>query len=379
MSEIITPEFAKFLWLRAQGLDQREPFGKGSQATPKAIEHLGYVQIDTINVIERCHHHILYTRIPGYQRAHLHQAQSLNKSIFEYWAHALAYIPIGDIKFFIPEMIRKSKDPGPWFKSVSRQDMQKVMRRIKSQGPISIRDIDDDVLVDKVHEWASKKPSKWAMQLAFYSGRLVIAERQGMLKKYELMDRHFGWEKRPKAASSSEVLNYLLERSLRSQALVSVESICYLDNKNKSAIRKIIEKQQSKKALVPVKVKGDEKSQYWVKPETLKDRRLDETSLVHLLSPFDPLVIQRKRFSAIFGYEHKFEAYIPKEKRIYGYFALPVLVGTEVVAVIDLKTDRQQNRLLIQQWSWLKGYKSNVNKKLIEQELERFEKFQFGS
>src|SRR5690348_14450699 len=83
---------ARRIWLRAQRLDERAPFGSGAKATEAAVEHLGYVQIDTINVIERCHHHILYTRIPEYQRQHLRQAQSEDKTVFEYWTHALAYL-----------------------------------------------------------------------------------------------------------------------------------------------------------------------------------------------------------------------------------------------------------------------------------------------
>ena len=84
---------ARRIWLRAQRLDTRAPFGDGPEATAAAVEHLGYVQIDTINVIERCHHHILFTRIPDYRRADLRHAQSVDKSVFEYWTHALAYVP----------------------------------------------------------------------------------------------------------------------------------------------------------------------------------------------------------------------------------------------------------------------------------------------
>ncbi len=77
-----------------------EPFGAGPQAVAAAVDHLGYVQIDTINVIERCHHHILYSRIPAYRRADLRQAQSVDKSVFEYWTHALSYVPAKDFRFF---------------------------------------------------------------------------------------------------------------------------------------------------------------------------------------------------------------------------------------------------------------------------------------
>ena len=82
-------------------------------------------------------------------------------------------------------------------------------------------------------------------------------------------------------------------------------------------------------------------------------RQRGRAGLVHLLSPFDPLVIQRKRTELFFDYGHRFEAYVPKEKRLFGYFALPVLVGDDIVAAIDLKTDRQNKKLLMQKWSWV--------------------------
>src|SRR5580692_13016235 len=95
---------AKRIWLHAQRLDTPEPFGDGAAATTAAIEHLGYVQIDTIHVIERCHHHILWNRIPDYRRSDLHHAQSIDKTVFEYWTHALSYVPAKDFSFFVPAM-----------------------------------------------------------------------------------------------------------------------------------------------------------------------------------------------------------------------------------------------------------------------------------
>ena len=98
----LTKAQARRIWLHAQRLDSSTPFGEGPEATREAVEHLGYVQIDTINVIERCHHHILWTRIPAYRREHLQQAQSVDKSVFEYWTHALSYVPTKDLRFFSP-------------------------------------------------------------------------------------------------------------------------------------------------------------------------------------------------------------------------------------------------------------------------------------
>jgi uncharacterized protein YcaQ len=96
------------------------------------------------------------------------------------------------------------------------------------------------------------------------------------------------------------------------------------------------------------------------------------------LSPFDPLIIQRKRLKGFFDYEHVFEAYVPKEKRLFGYFTLPVLAGDKIIALLDLKTDRQAEKLLIQSWHWLAGCKSIGNRQNIESALNAFEEFQLG-
>src|ERR1700728_3074707 len=142
---------ARRLWLGAQRLDAPAPFGEGPEATRAAVEHLGYVQIDTINVIERCHHHILWTRIPQYRRNDLQRALTVDKTVFEYWTHALSYIPAKDIRFFLPAMKRHRQSPHGWFRSVRQQDLRRVLDLIRNDGALSIRDIDDDVLVEKDH------------------------------------------------------------------------------------------------------------------------------------------------------------------------------------------------------------------------------------
>lgn len=373
----LTKSQARQIWLHAQRLDTSAPFGDGPDATRAAVEHLGYVQIDTINVIERSHHHILWTRIPAYRREHLHQAQSVDKSIFEYWTHALSYVPAKDLRFFIAAMKRHRREGHKWLSMVSEADVRKVVRRIRKDGALTIRDIDDDVLVDKHHPWASRKPSKRALQLGFYTGALTISERDGMLKTYELMERHFGWDKPPKPASATETYGYLLDRALRSQGIVSLDSICHLDAKSKPVIRRLIEQKVRRDELVPVELEGAGKFQHWGRPEAIEANGLDP-ELIHILSPFDPLVIQRKRTHLFFDYEHRFEAYVPKEKRVLGYFALPVLVGDRIVAALDLKTDRQQRKLLMQKWTWVgKGPRKDL-KRRIEEQLHRFERFQLA-
>ncbi|QWG22481.1 winged helix DNA-binding domain-containing protein [Bradyrhizobium sediminis] len=381
-SRPLTKTEARRIWLRAQRLDSSAPFGEGPQATAAAVSHLGYVQIDTINVIERCHHHILWNRIPEYRRADLRQAQSVDKSVFEYWTHALSYVPAQDFRFFAPAMKRHQREGHKWLTSVKPADLRKVLRLIRRDGALTIRDIDDDVLVDKEHLWASRKPSKRALQLLFYTGVLTISERAGMLKTYELATRHFGWDKPPKPASGREITGYLLDRALRAQGIVSVDSTCHLDAPSKPAVRRLIDARVRRHELVPVALEGAGKQEHWASPETLEMAGEGASEPVHILSPFDPLIIQRKRTELFFDYGHRFEAYVPKEKRVFGYFALPVLAGDAIIAALDLKTDRRNRKLLVQKWSWVgEGARRGPRKDLkrrIEEELHRFERFQLA-
>jgi uncharacterized protein len=368
---------ARRIWLRAQRLDTASPFGDGPQAVPAAVQHLGYVQIDTINVIERAHHHILWNRIPAYRRAHLHQAQSIDKTVFEYWTHALSYVPTKDFRFFIPDMRLHRREGHKWFATVKPADLRKVLRLLRRDGALTIRDIDDDVLVDKEHLWQSRKPSKRALQLAFYTGTVTISARSGMLKTYELMQRHFGWDRLPKSATPGEVSAYLLDRALRAQGVVSLDSICHLNAPAKAGVRRQIEARVRRNELVPVALEGAGKQEHWAEPDVLESAH-DVPERVHILSPFDPLMIQRKRTELFFGYGHRFEAYVPKQKRVFGYFALPVLAGDDIVAAIDLKTDRKRGKLLVQKWSWIGKRPRRDLKSRIEQELHGFERFQLA-
>ena len=366
---------ARRIWLHAQRLDTTEPFGSGPQATPAAVAQLGYLQIDTIYVIERSHHHILYTRIPTYRREHLHQAQAIDKTVFEYWTHALSYVPTENLRFFVRDMRGDWERRVYWLGRVSSGELRRVLSRIRRDGALTIRDIEDEP-VEKDYAWASRKPSKRILEVAFYKGLVTISQRVGMLKTYELMTRHFGWDRLPRAATERETLNYLLDRALQSQGIVSVESICHLDAARKPAMRRLVESRVRRKELIPVQLEGAGQSLHWVGLETLDAIPDPAQEQIHILSPFDPLIIQRKRLRLFFDYEYRFEAYVPKHKRVFGYFVCPVLIGDRVVAALDLKTDRSQRKLLVQRWNWIGGGASRADKQELEAALHKFEQFQ---
>ena len=372
---VIPRRLARAVWLHAQRLDADAPFGSGPAATHAAVQHLGYVQIDTIHVIERCHHHILYTRIPDYRREDLQRAQAVDRSIFEYWTHALAYLPVEAFRYYVRDMRSGPRRYGRWFGAVTEADIRRVVARIRRNGALTIRDIEDDVPVEKDHPWASRKPSKRALQLAFFRGLLTVNQRTGMLKSYELTTRHFGWQRLPRTATPQETLNYLLDRALCSQGLVSLDSICY-GVAGRRAVERLIEARVRRGQLVAVDIEDAGKCRHWARPETLDLRLEARSGAVHILSPFDPLVCQRRRLQLFFDYEHRFEAYLPAHRRVLGYFACPVLVGDRIVAALDLKTDRVGRRLRVQKWTWMVKRPPRALKSAVETALHGFERFQ---
>src|SRR3954464_7676489 len=128
----ITQKEARQLVLGAQGLAEARPFGHGKPAALKAIEHLSYVQIDTIAVVERAHHHVIWSRVPDYQPAQLHELQAVDRQVFEYWSHAAAYLPMRDYRFSLPRKHSFADGKRHWFRR-NRKVQAYVLERIRTE------------------------------------------------------------------------------------------------------------------------------------------------------------------------------------------------------------------------------------------------------
>lgn len=378
MKPTLTPSAVRRIWMRHQGLDRLEVFGPGLDSLQSVFDRLGSVQIDTINVIERAHHHILWSRQPSYRARDLEELQQGRRSIFEYWTHALSYLPTNAYPHSVALMRRHRTAPGSWFASVDPAEARALYRRIVREGPLSISDIKEDRLVEKDHPWASRKPSKRVLQYLFYCGDLTISRRAGMLKFYECSRRHFGWRRRPAASTEAQRLDHLIDRALRAQGLVDVDSIIHLNKSLRGPISRRLARRARAGELIEISCPVSAKISLWARPETLASREADfDEEAAHILSPFDPLVIQRDRFLRYFGLDYRFEAYVPEAKRRYGYFACPVLRGERVCALIDMKIDRVRGQLRIQRWTRI-GKSSKADRRAIEERLGAFENFQLG-
>ncbi len=376
----LSRDLARRLWIHRLGLDRDAAFGRGAPGALATLRRLGYAQIDTIHVIERAHHHILWSRDSSYRPADLHRLQSDTKEVFEYWTHALSFIPTSDFRFFVRAMRAHELRPSRWFSEVTSAQKRALLARITREGPLSIRQIEEEKR-EKDHEWASRKPSKRALEHLFYSGRLAVSRREGMTKHYEKIERHFGWAIRPAPVSLREEAAYRLDRALNVQGVVTLESATYLESEQRAAVSAEIGRRLRAGRILRAEVPGVV-SEGWIRPDDWEAvARLVpvDPERISILSPFDPLVIQRKRLRGFFDFDYGIECYLPAEKRKFGYFSLPVLAGENLVARVDLKADRESRRILRRSWHWEKGIsKKREHRDRIEARIEEFAEFQFA-
>ena len=174
------------LALSTQGLLQAQPFGHGLDGARKAINQIGYVQIDTISVVERAHHHVLHSRVPKFEPAMTNQLL-LNGDIFEYWTHAAAFIPISDFRFSLPYKHAIKSGQTHWFKNPDKKLMDELLARIGSDGPLRSRDLEANT--KKRAGWWDWKPAKKALEQLYMQGDLMVSDREGFQKTYDLTER----------------------------------------------------------------------------------------------------------------------------------------------------------------------------------------------
>jgi len=186
---IISQDLARKIILNRQlllTLNAKDPL----QQTEVIFKHLGYIQIDTINVVKRAHHHSLWTRCRDYKESILHELQ-INKKIFEYWGHAASYLPMSDYRYYLPTMKRFEDPVDRWTADIIKEhghleDM--IMYRIRSEGPLSSSDFKNDPGKES-QGWWDWNPVKKVLELLFWQGKLMVKERNNFRKYYDLTER----------------------------------------------------------------------------------------------------------------------------------------------------------------------------------------------
>ena len=335
---------ARKLALAQQGLLSAKPkFGRGKKAALKAIEHLGYVQIDAISVIQRAHHHTLWSRVPGYHPDFLNKLLAKDRSIFEYWSHAAAFLPMKDYRYSQHVMQALSDKSKHWYQ-VEKHFKQQVLEKIKNEGPLYARDFETPQTKPAgMWDW---KPAKKALHELFMDGSIVVRSRDGFQRLYDIPERFIPGYSQVTMPDIDEYIWHRCQKAIQAHGLSTISEIRYQRHITGKQVLSVLQHKIDEGLVIPVKIE-DSSKEYYTFPEYLNNIPERVVKQLHFLSPFDNAVIQRKRVKELFDFDYQTEIYYPVDKRKYGYFSLPVLYGTEFIGRIDPKAFREKKLLEI--------------------------------
>ena len=332
----------RYLALFKQGLLSQQ-FGAGLSGTLSAIENLAYVQIDTISVVERAHHHVLWNRVPDYNPAHLNQLVK-EQHIFEYWYHAAAYLPMRDYRYALPRMMSIRNDENRYYTNVDKRLMNEILARVKTEGQLRVRNLGKET--QNKGGWWNLGQERRALDKLFMQGDLMICERNGMEKVYDLAERCLPQDIDLSIPTLREYAIYLLETTLRAHGVFTLKQLLHLrtgkplQNMMREVLNEYID------AGIINAISNAEKTIIYADTKVLEleETRLETDPQIKILSPFDNLVIHRERLNLLFNFDYRIECYTPAAKRVFGYFCLPVLCGDTFIGRIDCKAHRAEQR-----------------------------------
>jgi len=339
----LSPSQARKIILHAAGLSKRGQFGRGKSAAYKIINHLGFVQIDTNYVVERAHHHALASRIGDYKPEWLEQLQAEGR-IFEFWTFATGFIPMVDFRFSLPvkaAFLSRTKT----LTLAEINLMNRVLNRIAREGPLMARDFENDRVV-KSSGWWDWRPSKLALERLHLEGKLMTIRRRDFQKVYDLPQNLVGTPLAATAPTGEEFLRHVIRRALQALGIAYLKEINYSYRYNRISVKEEIEKLVAEGEVCEVEVRGLKSASLYMLSK-YKSRKISLAGDAFILSPFDILNVYRHRLRDFFDFDYQVECFVPKTKRKYGYFSLPVLIGDTFVARMDSKADRKQRILII--------------------------------
>jgi uncharacterized protein len=338
----ITKSQARKIIIHAAGLSKPAQFGKGKEAVYKVIDRLGFIQIDTIYVVERAHHHIIASRVPDYKLDWLEQLQTDGR-IFEFWTYAAGYLPMHDFRFSFPlkaSFLERRKN-------VTQAEvnlMKKVLDRISREGPLMARDFEND-RVTKSSGWWDWRPSKLALERLHLDGRLITIRRKDFQKVYDLPENVIPTDIDNTIPTAEEYARHVIKRALKVLGIASLKEIIFTTRYVKNSVKEELQRLVDAGEVCSVTVK-DLKSSFYMLP-TYITKKINLSGDAFILSPFDVLNVHRHRLKDFFDFDYQVECFVPAAKRKYGYFSLPVLIGDIFIARIDSKAERKEQILTI--------------------------------
>ena len=336
---------ARRVALAAQGF--AEPRRHDGRAIRRLFDRVGLIQIDSVNVLSRAHYLPGFARLGAYDRDALDRAAHYApRRLFEYWGHEASLLPVELHPLLRWRMARAHDEAWGGMRRVARERpelLNEVLEQVRAHGPLAARDLAEE-RPRPSGPWWDWSESKKAIELLFWSGEVTSARRRNFERMYDLPERVL-----PKAVldaptpSEEDAQRELIRLAAIAMGVAAEPELRDYFRLPVAGFRPRLAELVEAQELLPVAVEG------WDRPAYLhRDARIPRSVDARaLLGPFDNLLWERSRVERLFDFRFRLEIYVPKPKRVYGYYVLPFLLGDRLVARVDVKADRQAGLLRV--------------------------------
>jgi len=337
----LAPEDVRRMTLRAQGFLGATPWHRTRSGVAAMLRRVGAVQLDTISVLARSHELVAYARLGPVSRQEVEQAywHARQPAAFEYWAHAACVLPIEQWPYFAFRR-RAFRARGVRWHEISAETCDKVLARLRAEGPLTATQLGGAKAGGPWWDWSEVKVAvEWLLD----TGDVICARRTGWRRVYDLPERVLPDVLLGAEPSDLECLTYLAGVTARALGVVTQADLVEYHRLNHMTSERfqhtrLVADAALAAGLTPVTLAGPAgTSPGWADPAALAEASAGRRGRhrVTLLSPFDSLIWDRKRTRQMFGFEHSLEAYVPKHKRVHGYFTMPLLAGGRLAGRVD--------------------------------------------
>lgn len=375
----------RHLFMHLQGLTL-SPYRKlERQALLEMITALGFIQVDSINTVERAHHQILYSRNQTYRPKDLKHLLEKDRTLFENWTHDASIVPSSLFPYWRHRFERERTRLHPrwekWHGGAFLSEMEAVRAHIAKNGPTRARDLENTEKPKKEGGWWNWHPGKTALEYLWRTGEIAVHERQGFEKIYDLSERILPAEHFQDRVSEEAFIDWACRSALDRLGVATHGEI--------AAFYDLITPQEAKEwcarhcdmSIQRVEiagVKGGKPRSCYARPdvEDVMNALPKLPDRVRTLSPFDPILRDRQRAERLFGFQYRIEVFVPEAKRQYGYYVFPLLEGQRMIGRIDMKCQRQAGKLVVSAfWPERTCRLSRSRLDRIEAELLRMARF----
>lgn len=326
--------------------------GSGAKALAPLIGTLGYVQLDSIRVVERAHHHILFARHGTHRPHHLEKLQAKAPALFEHWTHDASLIPLEHYPHWRHRFAHTKTRKDFWHNRIGDVRVIKTVRdHIEAHGPSLARDFAH--LGGRTGPWWGWGPAKTALEYLWRSGELAVLERDGFEKIYDLAERAIPADLRAIRPSRAETLDWACSEALKRLGAGTAKMIAdFWGHASIPEAAAWIAREKKAGRLIDVILQGAAGKRGFAavaRPdiETELNARAPAPPRLRVLSPFDPVLRDRARTERIFGFDYRIEVFVPAPRRRYGYYVFPLLEGARFTGRIDMKAERARDRLAV--------------------------------